>query len=77
MMNALPWHDWQFWVVTLAALASVIHIARSLRFTKRNGDPICGRCGRGATISAPTSAATVRLTIDRRTPQAGLWSTKA
>jgi len=66
-MLSLPWHDWQFWIVTLTALAAVIHIACCLRFTKRDGGPACGRCARA--VSGPASAA-VRLTIDRRAPTA-------
>ena len=30
-MNAIPWHDWQFWTVSIAALVALGLVAWSMR----------------------------------------------
>lgn len=52
----MPWHDWQFWVVTAAAVLSLWTLLRP--FLKR-GDanaPNCGSCAAGAAACARPSA---------------------
>jgi hypothetical protein len=49
---ALPWHDWQFWVVTVACAGGVWSIVSP--FVPRRGKPkeICGGCASGAAACA-------------------------
>lgn len=58
----LPLGDWQFWVVSAAAIFGAALIARPL--LQKPSTPSCGGCGRSKT-PAPTSA---RLTIGGEPP---------
>lgn len=47
----MPWTDWQFWVVTAAAVVSLWVLLRP--FWKTSGDnPACGSCASGAAACA-------------------------
>ena len=54
----MPWNDWQFWIVTLAALLAVFAVARPLLPARgrRRACPGCGpepdrAAGRRATLT--------------------------
>ncbi len=40
----MPWNDWQFWIVTLAALAAAGAVVRPL-LPRRSKGPACPGCG--------------------------------
>jgi hypothetical protein len=42
----MPIHDWQFWAVTAAMLASLFTLVRQM--IPRKGAPACGNCATGA-----------------------------
>lgn len=44
-MNGLPWGDWQFWVVSAAALGAAILAWRNIVSRAVDGDAPCERCG--------------------------------
>ena len=46
----LPWHDWQFWVVTAVALGALWVLVRQV--IPRSEGPACGGCASGAAACA-------------------------
>jgi hypothetical protein len=58
---AIPWHDWQFYVVTLAAIMGIAALARALAptWTGRRKSDSCPTCS----SAAPHAVDRVPLTI--------------
>ena len=46
----LPWHDWQFWVVTALALGALAVLVRQVM--PRSEGPACGGCASGSAACA-------------------------
>jgi hypothetical protein len=63
----MPWHDWQFWLVTALAAFGSWRMVRLIVPNRKAGAGSCPSC----TSSSPTNASRrkVTLTIDRQ--QAG------
>ncbi len=55
----MPWHDWQFYVVTAAALLGAWSLLRQLAPRSGPSGPACGACAIGACARAkkPEAAA--------------------
>jgi hypothetical protein len=51
----MPIHDWQFWVVTAAAIVCAINLVRQM--IPRQGAPACGNCAAGAAACSRPAAA--------------------
>ena len=49
----MPWTDWQFWVVSLAALWAGYVIFRQIIPNGANASPACSTC----TVASPVAAA--------------------
>ncbi|MFZ9691207.1 MAG: hypothetical protein ACO3EP_04130 [Phycisphaerales bacterium] len=60
---SIPLGDWQFWVVSLIALAGVALVVRPL-FASKSTTPACGGCAK----SAPAKARHATLTIEGERP---------
>lgn len=43
----MPWNDWQFWLVTAAALVAAVLVVRPMLPRKSNDGPACPGCGPG------------------------------
>ena len=48
----MPWTDWQFWVVTVAAAWGAWILVRQFRPAKKEADSPCGACAVGASVEA-------------------------
>ncbi len=48
----MPWHDWQFYVVTAAAFAAAWMLLRQLFPRSGASGPACGACATGAAACA-------------------------
>lgn len=48
----MPWTDWQFWIVTLAALWGGRVILRQIIPARGDDAPACGSCAAGAAACA-------------------------
>ncbi len=48
-MNAIPWHDWQFWTVSIAALVALGLVVRPFLPSRRAGRSAkpCATCPSG------------------------------
>jgi hypothetical protein len=57
----MPIHDWQFWVVTAAAIFGAITIVRQM--IPRKGAPACGNCAAGAAACSRPAAAPAGLRV--------------
>lgn len=58
----MPWGDWQFWAVTLAAIVALVAVVRPLIPSRRKG-PECPGCGPGQAAARPRRT---RLTVSAK-----------
>lgn len=61
----MPWHDWEFWVVTLLAMWGLFVLLRPF-MPRRKGDnsaPSCPNCASGSAVAKPRR---VMLTIEKK-----------
>ncbi len=52
----MPWLDWQFYVVTAAALWGAWALLRQLLPSSGSSGPACGACAAGACARKPAAA---------------------
>lgn len=55
----MPWHDWQFWIVTLATLGAAALLLR--QFLPRQDGNACPACAAGAAACAKPEPQAPRL----------------
>jgi hypothetical protein len=55
-VTSLPWADWQFWVVTVAAAAGLWRLVQPLLARRPKGEAACGHCAAGAAACAAKPA---------------------
>ena len=48
----MPWTDWQFWIVTVAAVLGARFILRQILPGRRDDAAVCGSCAVGAAACA-------------------------
>ena len=48
----MPWHDWQFWLVTLAAAYGLWALVRQLVPRRGRNEPPCSKCAVGPVAGA-------------------------
>jgi hypothetical protein len=64
----MPWNDWQFWIVSLVAVAATWNLVRQMVPRRGpNGRPACGACAAGA-AACSKPAATVGSSTRKPSP---------
>ncbi len=61
----MPWHDWQFWIVSIFAVGGLWLLLRPFLLRKR-GASDAGSCSNCATPSTSVKPRRVNLTIEKR-----------
>jgi hypothetical protein len=63
----MPWHDWEFWIVTVLAMIGLFILMRPfLPRRKGSANAACPNCASGEAAAKPRRAT---LTIESKPPQ--------
>ena len=60
----MPWTDWQFWLVTIAALWGLCAVVRQLVPRRGRNEPPCSTCAVGMAAQAKGDASESRQVSD-------------
>jgi hypothetical protein len=65
----MPWHDWQFWLVTAAALVAAWFVLRTVLPRRKDAGPGCPGCGPGQAAARPRRTTLTVSARDRAAPR--------